>query len=76
MLSADSKDYARICAEFGVGDLDHILKKLEQKRREQAQNKNMVGKLSALKVAGSSPAIVISVDIKMLQNTASFVMSG
>lgn len=62
MLSADSKDYARICAEFGVGDLDHILKKLEQKRREQAQNKNMVGKLSALKVAGSSPAIVISVE--------------
>lgn len=58
MLSADSKDYPRICAEFGVGDLDHILKKLEQKRRERAQNKDMVGKLSVLKVAGSSPATV------------------
>lgn len=48
MLNADSKDYERICAEFGV-DLDVILKKLEQKKREQAQNKDLVRKLSALK---------------------------
>ncbi|XP_075898374.1 immunoglobulin-like and fibronectin type III domain-containing protein 1 [Nelusetta ayraudi] len=43
MLNADSKDYERICAEFGVGDLDVILKKLEQKKREQAQNKDLDG---------------------------------
>lgn len=42
MLNADSKDYERICAEFGVGDVDVILKKLEQKKREQAQNKDLV----------------------------------
>lgn len=57
MLNADSKDYERICAEFGVGDLDVILKKLEQKKREQAQNKDLVRKLSALKVTVLSPAI-------------------
>lgn len=57
MLNADSKDYERICAEFGVGDLDVILKKLEQKKREQAQNKDLVRKLSALKVTVLSPAL-------------------
>lgn len=46
MLNADSKDYERICAEFGVGDLNAILKKLEQKKREQAENKDLVRKLS------------------------------
>lgn len=57
MLNADSKDYERICAEFGVGNLDVILKKLEQKKREQAQNKDLVRKLSTLKEPVLSPAI-------------------
>ncbi|KAM9351009.1 immunoglobulin-like and fibronectin type III domain-containing protein 1 [Symphorus nematophorus] len=39
MLNADRKDYERICAEFGVADLDSILKKLEVKKREQGPNK-------------------------------------
>ena len=41
MLKADSKDYERICSEFGV-DRDLILRKLEMKRRERAQNKSTV----------------------------------
>lgn len=39
MLNADRKDYERICSEFGVVDLDLILKKLEEKKRERMQNK-------------------------------------
>uniref|UniRef100_A0A8C2WKF4 Immunoglobulin like and fibronectin type III domain containing 1, tandem duplicate 3 n=1 Tax=Cyclopterus lumpus TaxID=8103 RepID=A0A8C2WKF4_CYCLU len=40
MLNADKKDYKRICTEFGVADLDLILKKLdEKKKKERAQNK-------------------------------------
>lgn len=39
LLNADSKDYKDICTKFGVGDLDLILNKLEEKRRERVQNK-------------------------------------
>lgn len=39
MLNADRKDYERICSEFGVADLHLILKKLEEKKKERAQNK-------------------------------------
>uniref|UniRef100_A0A3Q1CTS2 Immunoglobulin like and fibronectin type III domain containing 1, tandem duplicate 2 n=1 Tax=Amphiprion ocellaris TaxID=80972 RepID=A0A3Q1CTS2_AMPOC len=38
MLNADRKDYERICSEFGVTDLHSILKKLEEKKKERAQN--------------------------------------
>uniref|UniRef100_A0A3P8TMU7 Immunoglobulin like and fibronectin type III domain containing 1, tandem duplicate 1 n=1 Tax=Amphiprion percula TaxID=161767 RepID=A0A3P8TMU7_AMPPE len=38
MLDADRKDYERICSEFGVTDLHSILKKLEEKKKERAQN--------------------------------------
>lgn len=57
LLNADSKDYERICAEFGVGDLDAILMKLEQKKREEAQNKALVRNLSALRLTVFSHAI-------------------
>ncbi|XP_070765961.1 immunoglobulin-like and fibronectin type III domain-containing protein 1 [Enoplosus armatus] len=39
MLNADSKDYERICTEFGVADLHLILKKLDEKKKERVQNK-------------------------------------
>ncbi|KAL7398350.1 hypothetical protein ABVT39_008335 [Epinephelus coioides] len=39
MLNADRKDYERICSEFGVSNLHLILKKLEEKKKERAQNK-------------------------------------
>lgn len=42
MLNADSKDYESICAEFGVGDLEKILQKLEERRRERVQTKRVV----------------------------------
>lgn len=38
MLKADKKDYERICTEFGVSGLHLILKKLEEKKKERAQN--------------------------------------
>ncbi|XP_035511837.1 immunoglobulin-like and fibronectin type III domain-containing protein 1 [Morone saxatilis] len=38
MLNADRKDYERICTEFGVADLDLILKKLEEKKRDRVPN--------------------------------------
>ncbi len=39
MMNADKKDYERICAEFGVSDLESVLKKLEEKKRERMRNK-------------------------------------
>ncbi|XP_053280001.1 immunoglobulin-like and fibronectin type III domain-containing protein 1 [Pleuronectes platessa] len=39
MLSADIRDYERICSEFGVTDLYMVLKKVEEKKRERMQNK-------------------------------------
>ncbi|XP_070824971.1 immunoglobulin-like and fibronectin type III domain-containing protein 1 [Chaetodon trifascialis] len=39
MLNADKKDYEHICTEFGVADLDLILKKLEEKKKRRVQNK-------------------------------------
>uniref|UniRef100_A0A8C4NP51 Uncharacterized protein n=1 Tax=Dicentrarchus labrax TaxID=13489 RepID=A0A8C4NP51_DICLA len=38
MLNADRKDYERICTEFGFADLDLILKKLEEKKRDRVPN--------------------------------------
>lgn len=42
MLKADRTDYERICAAYGVTDLNQILKKLGEKRREQNQSKSKV----------------------------------
>lgn len=39
LLNADRKDHERICTEFGVADLQLILKKLEAKKEERMQNK-------------------------------------
>ncbi len=35
LLSADKKDYERICAEYGVTDFRWMLKKLNEKKRER-----------------------------------------
>lgn len=56
MLKADRKDYERICSEFGIADLNLILKKLEEKKKERVQNKCKVWKLSALKEDALPPA--------------------
>uniref|UniRef100_A0A672J401 Immunoglobulin like and fibronectin type III domain containing 1, tandem duplicate 2 n=1 Tax=Salarias fasciatus TaxID=181472 RepID=A0A672J401_SALFA len=47
MLNADGRDYEHICSEFGVTDLHLVVKKLEEKKRERAQNKSKVRKLTA-----------------------------
>nr|XP_019951512.1 PREDICTED: immunoglobulin-like and fibronectin type III domain-containing protein 1 [Paralichthys olivaceus] len=39
MLDADTRDYERICSEFGVTDLYMVLKKLEEKKRQRMENK-------------------------------------
>ncbi|XP_041654972.1 immunoglobulin-like and fibronectin type III domain-containing protein 1 [Cheilinus undulatus] len=38
MLNADRSDYERICAEFGVKDLQSIMKKLAEKKKERRKN--------------------------------------
>ncbi|KAM8754346.1 immunoglobulin-like and fibronectin type III domain-containing protein 1 isoform 2-T3 [Acanthopagrus schlegelii] len=39
MCNADRRDYERICNEFGVKDMEAVLKRLEEKKRERANNK-------------------------------------
>ncbi|XP_058259535.1 immunoglobulin-like and fibronectin type III domain-containing protein 1 [Hemibagrus wyckioides] len=50
LLSADKKDYERICAEYGVTDFRWMLKKLNEKKREiEEQQAQYVEYLSNLK---------------------------
>lgn len=42
MCNADRRDYERICNEFGVKDMEFVLKRLEEKKKERAQNKYKV----------------------------------
>ena len=44
IMSADRKDYERICMEYGVKDLRLILKKLEQKKQEREEEQCKVGR--------------------------------
>ncbi|XP_070695062.1 immunoglobulin-like and fibronectin type III domain-containing protein 1 [Pempheris klunzingeri] len=37
MVKADRRDYERICAEFGVKDINLVLTKLEEKKKERVQ---------------------------------------
>ncbi|TNN73493.1 Immunoglobulin-like and fibronectin type III domain-containing protein 1 [Liparis tanakae] len=46
MLNADMKEYERICTEFGVADLHSILRRLDEKKKERAQNKCKDGVMS------------------------------
>ncbi|XP_030634071.1 immunoglobulin-like and fibronectin type III domain-containing protein 1 [Chanos chanos] len=50
LLSADKKDYERICAEYGVTDFRWMLKKLNEKRQErEEQQAQFIEYLSNLK---------------------------
>ena len=49
IMSADRKDYERICMEFGVKDLRLILKKLEERKHEREEEQSKVGR----RIAGS-----------------------
>lgn len=42
LLSADKKDYERICAEYGVTDFRWMLKKLNEKKRELEEQQAQV----------------------------------
>lgn len=37
LLSADKKDYERICAEYGITDFRGMLKKLTEMKKEREQ---------------------------------------
>lgn len=37
LLSADKRDYERICAEYGITDFRGMLKKLNEMRREREE---------------------------------------
>lgn len=43
LLSADKKDYERICAEFGITDFRGMLKKLTEMKREREEEIAEVG---------------------------------
>lgn len=50
LLSADKKDYERICAEYGVTDFRWMLRKLNEKKREiEEQQSQYIEHLSNLK---------------------------
>lgn len=42
LLSADKKDYERICAEYGVTDFRWMLKKLNEMKREREEEQAKV----------------------------------
>ena len=42
MLSADKKDYERICVEYGVTDFRGMLKKLKEKKKEREEEQAQV----------------------------------
>lgn len=42
LLSADKKDYERICAEFGVTDYRWMLKKLNEMKKEREEEQAQV----------------------------------
>uniref|UniRef100_A0A8C5I2V1 Immunoglobulin-like and fibronectin type III domain-containing protein 1 n=1 Tax=Gouania willdenowi TaxID=441366 RepID=A0A8C5I2V1_GOUWI len=44
MLNADRNDYMRICSEFGVADVELILKKLDDKKKLKGIDRSMVRK--------------------------------
>ncbi len=37
LLSADKKDYEKICAEYGITDFRGMLKKLDEMKKEREQ---------------------------------------
>lgn len=42
LLSADKKDYERICTEYGVTDFRWMLKKLNEKKKEVEEKQSQV----------------------------------
>ncbi|MEQ2252175.1 hypothetical protein ILYODFUR_019024 [Ilyodon furcidens] len=46
MLSADKRDYESICSAYGVADLNMVLKKLEEKKKQKGKNKHKDGVIS------------------------------
>ncbi|XP_072539450.1 immunoglobulin-like and fibronectin type III domain-containing protein 1 [Salminus brasiliensis] len=60
LLSADKKDYEKICAEYGVTDFRWMLKKLNEKKREieeqQAQYIEYLGNLRHIEIKNTGSA--------------------
>ncbi|KAL7833030.1 hypothetical protein SRHO_G00300480 [Serrasalmus rhombeus] len=69
LLSADKKDYERICAEYGVTDFRWMLKKLNEMKREreeeQAQFVKSISNLKHIEVKGDGTAS-FEVDLDLL----------
>ncbi|XP_060914142.1 immunoglobulin-like and fibronectin type III domain-containing protein 1 [Labrus mixtus] len=45
MLNADRSDYERICAEFGITDIQSIVKQLAEKKKERKQKNSTDGEI-------------------------------
>ncbi|KAG7493662.1 Immunoglobulin-like and fibronectin type III domain-containing 1 [Solea senegalensis] len=74
LLSAEKKDYERICAEFGVTDFRWMLKKLNEMKKEreeeQAQFVKSLSNLRPIRVNADGSAS-FEIDIDLLEQSSS-----
>uniref|UniRef100_A0A8C4DU97 Immunoglobulin like and fibronectin type III domain containing 1, tandem duplicate 1 n=1 Tax=Dicentrarchus labrax TaxID=13489 RepID=A0A8C4DU97_DICLA len=69
LLSADKKDYERICAEYGITDFRHMLKKLNEMKKEReeeiAEFVSHITKLKHIEVSDDDCATIeLDMDLK------------
>ncbi|XP_042364744.1 immunoglobulin-like and fibronectin type III domain-containing protein 1 [Plectropomus leopardus] len=69
LLSADKKDYERICAEYGITDFRHMLKKLNEMKKEReeeiAEFVTHISTLKHIEVKDTDSAIIeLDMDLK------------
>lgn len=61
LLSADKKDYEKICAEYGITDFRGMLKKLSEMKREREQEIASVSFLFRSKPPSASFCVYVTV---------------
>ncbi|XP_055365280.1 immunoglobulin-like and fibronectin type III domain-containing protein 1 [Betta splendens] len=77
LLSADKKDYEKICAEFGVTDFRWMLKKLnemkEEREKEQAEFVRSISNLRPIQVNADGTAS-FEIDLDLLEQSRSIYL--
>lgn len=73
LLSADKKDYERICAEFGITDFRGMLTKLKEMKKEREDEIAEVGFLCIY--SPSIPHFMTNISDSFLQFIFSFSLS-
>ncbi|XP_076003215.1 immunoglobulin-like and fibronectin type III domain-containing protein 1 [Genypterus blacodes] len=77
LLSAEKKDYERICAEFGVTDFRWMLKKLnEMKKEREEEQAEFVKSISNLKhiQVGADGAAFFEIDLDLIDPSSSIFL--